>query len=168
MARQFAWVIVAMFVAAATLTGNQPSQPPPQQPPRGGHEQKPSHEARQQDPNRFKWWINADSRKELGITDAQSAQINQIFESTMPTQRAGWRQVEEMEKAVSQLLKENIADVATVTQQVDRLEKLQAELRTNRVVMLYRIHLVLTPEQRVKLEAFRQRRDENRRKNQHR
>jgi Spy/CpxP family protein refolding chaperone len=62
------------------------------------------------------------------------------------------------------MLKERTADVATVTQQVDRMEKLDAERSTLRTVMLYRMNLVLTPDQRLKLEAFMKRRDENRRK----
>ncbi len=60
------------------------------------------------------------------------------------------------------------ADVATVTSQVEKLEKLEAEMNTTRTVMLYRMTLVLSPDQLAKLEAFRKRRDENRRKSDHR
>jgi Spy/CpxP family protein refolding chaperone len=163
MARQFAWVLLAAFAAAPALSAQTVQQPPP-----GGKEQKQNRETRPQDPNRFKWWIDADSRRELGITDAQSSQIDQIFEGTMPAQRAKWREVQQLEDALSKLLKEHVADVAYVTQQVERVEKLEAELRITRTVMLYRMNLVLTAEQRVKLEALRKRRDENRRKSEHR
>jgi hypothetical protein len=41
---------------------------------------------------------------------------------------------------------------------------MNAELATTRTVMLYQISLVLTPEQRVKLDEYNKRREENRRK----
>ena len=162
MARQLALLLAAAFVAPASPIAAQTEaqqQPPAQQ------EQK---QQRPQDPNRFKWWINPDQRKELGITDAQSRQINDIFESTMPAQRVKWREHQELEQAVSKLLKDSQADVATVTRQVERLERLEAELDATRTVMLYRMNLVLTPDQRVKVEELRKRRDENRRKSEHR
>ena len=69
-----------------------------------------------------------------------------------------------LQAILTKTLKDSIADVATVTQQVERIEKLHAERRTMRAVMIYRMNLVLTPEQRGKLEAFHKRRDENRRR----
>ena len=54
--------------------------------------------------------------------------------------------------------------MSIVERQVERLEKLNAERRTMRAVMIYRMNLILTPDQRVKLEAFLKRRDQNRRR----
>jgi Spy/CpxP family protein refolding chaperone len=82
----------------------------------------------------------------------------------MPPQRVKWREAEKLEATLSKVLKESVADVATVQEQVERLEKLQSERRAMRTVMLYRMNLVLTPEQRVKLEAFRKRREDNQRR----
>jgi Spy/CpxP family protein refolding chaperone len=144
------------------------SQPPQTTPPPKDREAQETKQQGSQDSNRWKWWINSESRKEIGITDPQSAQIDQIFEAMFPAQRAKWRELQQLEPAVSKLLKERVADVATVTQQVERMEKLDAERRTLRTVMLYRMNLVLTPDQRVKLEAYIKRRDENRRKSDHR
>ena len=157
MARHLASVLVAGLLcggsaAAATLDG-----------PQTGHDQQQPG-ARQQDNPRWKWWLNPESRREIGLTDQQSAQIDQIFESTVPQLRATWRELEQLEAALSQMIKENTADVATVTQQVERVENVRAEHNKLRTVMLYRINLHLSPEQRVKVEALRARRDENRRK----
>ena len=162
MARKFASVLAVALLASLELVAS-PSQ---QEPPPVVKDQE-THEGKQQgsqDPNRWKWWINPESRKEIGITDAQSAQIDVIFEEMFPAQRAKWRELQQLEPAVSKMLKDRTADVATVTQQVDRMEKLDAERSTLRTVMLYRMNLVLTPDQRLKLEAFMKRRDENRRK----
>src|SRR5687767_11316822 len=105
MARQFAWVLLVAFVGAPALNASQTeAQQPPAQPLTGVHAQKPPRPP--QDPNRWKWWINPDHRKELGITDAQSRQIDEIFEATMPAQRIKWRQRQELEEAVSKLLKD--------------------------------------------------------------
>jgi Spy/CpxP family protein refolding chaperone len=119
---------------------------------------------REQDPNRRKWWLNPDDRKELGITDQQSAAIEQIWSATAPKQRELWHEFEELEAALSKTLKDASADPAVVAQQVAKVEELRAHLNTNRTIMIYKISLVLKPEQRVKLEALRARRDENRRK----
>lgn len=165
MDRKFASVLVVALLAASELIASQPPQALPPVKDQETHETKPQ---RTQDQNRWKWWINPDSRKEIGITDAQSARIDQIFESMFPAQRAKWRELQQLEPDVSKLLKERVADVATVTQQVERMEKLDAERRALRTVMLYRMSLELTPDQRLKLDAFYKRRDENRRKSDHR
>jgi Spy/CpxP family protein refolding chaperone len=156
MARHLASVLVAGLLCggsatAATLDRLQ-----------AGHDQQ--QPGARQDTPRWKWWLNPESRKELELTDQQSAQIEQIFESTVPRLRATWRELEQLEAALSQMIKENAADVATVTQQVERVESVRAEHNKLRTVMLYRINLHLSPEQRVKVEALRARRDENRRK----
>jgi Spy/CpxP family protein refolding chaperone len=157
MARQFACVL-----AAALL-----SVPAAYQEVHGGQREadnQPAKDQRSQDPNRWKWWINPEHRQELGITDTQSAEIDQIFESSMPPQRANWREAEQLETILAKTLKDSVADVETVSRQVERLEKLNAERRTMRAVMIYRMNLILTPDQRVKLEAFLKRRDQNRRR----
>ena len=166
MARKFASVVAVVVLAASgLLAANQTAQEPPVKDQQEAHEPKPQ---RPQDQNRWKWWINPESRKEIGITDAQSSQIDQIFEAMFPAQRAKWRELQQLEPAVSKLLKERVADVATVSQQVERMERLDAERRTLRTVMLYRMNLLLTPDQRLKLEAYNKRRDESRGKSDHR
>ena len=165
MARKFASVLAVALLAASELIASQATQAPPSV---KDQETQEPRQARPQDQNRWKWWINPDSRKEIGINDAQSAQIDKIFEEMFPAQRAKWREFQQLEPEVSKLLKERVVDVATVQQQVERMEKLDAERRTLRTVMLYRMNLVLTPEQRLKLEAYNKRRDENRRKSDHR
>lgn len=154
MARHFAWVLAAALLSAPALASERQAE--------HQHDREP-RESRQ-DSNRWKWWINPEHRKELGITDQQSAQIEQIFESSFPPQRAKYREAEKLESELSRMLKESVADVPTVTAHVERLEKLQAERRAMRTVMLYRINLVLTPDQRVQLETFLKKREEDRRR----
>jgi Spy/CpxP family protein refolding chaperone len=117
---------------------------------------------RQQPRDRWKWWLY--DRAELNITDKQSADIDKIFETAIPGQRARREELERLEDALAVTVKENKADVATVAQQVEKVENLRAELNKTRTVMLYRINLLLTADQRVKLERLRARRDEERRR----
>ncbi len=159
MVRHFAGVLLVALLAtpsaAASLCDHQQ---------RGQDPKKPENGARSDDPPRTKWWLDPDTRKELGLTDLQSKQINQIWEATTPKQRERWHEFEKLEDTLSQTVKENTADVATVTQLVERYEKLRAELNAARTVMIYKMHLVLTPEQRVKVDAMRARREQERKK----
>ena len=102
--------------------------------------------------HRWKWWLY--DRAELQITDKQSAEIDKIFETTMPGQRAKREELERLEAALAVLTSENKADVATVQAQVDKVENLRAEMNKTRTVMLYRINLVLSAEQRVKVKEL--------------
>jgi Spy/CpxP family protein refolding chaperone len=157
MARQIAWVIFVMLMSASIATASSLCNHQQAQDPKKG-------DAAREDPPRWKWWLHPESRKELGITDKQSKKIDEIFESNMPQQQERRHQIEQLEEALSSTIKEHTADVPTVTQQVEKLERLRAEANTVRTVMLYRMALVLTPEQRVKVDEMRKRRDEARKK----
>jgi Spy/CpxP family protein refolding chaperone len=132
-----------------------------------GDGKKPEASATQPDgPPRWKWWLHADSRKELRLTDHQSRKIDEVWESYAPRQRERGQELEKLEQALAQTIKENVADVAVVAQQVEKLEKLRAEYNATRTVMIYRMHLLLTPEQRVKVDEMRARMEAERRKRQ--
>lgn len=72
----------------------------------------------------------------------------------MPGQRAKREELERLEAALATMTSENKADVAAVQQQVDKVENLRAEMNKTRTVMLYRINLILNPEQRVKVKEL--------------
>src|SRR5687768_16872123 len=125
------------------------------------HPDKPSDGKQPRD--RWKWWLY--DRADLGITDKQSADIDKIFESTMPAQRARREELERLEASLAVLTTENKADVATVAQHVEKVESLRAEMNKTRTVMLYRMNLLLNPDQRVKVKALIDKRDAERRRN---
>lgn len=107
------------------------------------------------DRERWKWWLY--DRAELGITDAQSAAINDIFETTIPSLREARQDLERAEEDLSRTIKEHKADIAVVSFQLDRVESARSHHNKMRTLMLYRIHALLSAEQRVKLEALRAR-----------
>jgi Spy/CpxP family protein refolding chaperone len=132
------------------LDGQQTVQQANADKPRDGRERR----------DRWKWWLY--DRAELGITDKQSVEIDKIFESTMPQQRAKREELERLEAVLATMTTENKADVAAVEQQAEKVESLRADLGKTRTVMLYRINLLLSPEQRVKLKALIDRRNAER------
>ena len=71
------------------------------------------------------------------------------------------------EKELSLTIKEHKADIAVLSGQLDRVESVRSQYNKTRVLMLYRMHLLLTAEQRTKLEALRARRDADRRDRRH-
>ena len=114
---------------------------------------------------RWKWWLY--DRPELGINDQQSASINAIFESTLPKLRETRQELDRAEEEMARIIKEHKADLAVVSGQLDRLESARSQHNKTRTLMLYRMHLLLSAEQRTKLEALRARRDADRRDRRH-
>jgi Spy/CpxP family protein refolding chaperone len=99
-----------------------------------------------------KWWIEAESRAELGITDQQSAQLEEVWQRSL-TKRAETRdRLEKAETILNKLVLE-AADEAAVIAQLDKVEATRSEANKARVLLLYRMNRVLTPEQRAKVDA---------------
>ena len=168
MARSFT---AAFLLTLLCSTGSQAATPCEHQ--RGDEQQqKPQADARQQDdPPRWKWWVHPETKRELRLSDQQSKKIDEIWQDTAPRQREKYDQLHKLEEALAKTIKETTADVAVVEQQVQKVERLRAETSTTRTMMIYRMHLQLTPEQRVKVDAMlkrfeedRKRRDEERRR----
>jgi Spy/CpxP family protein refolding chaperone len=160
MARSFAGIFLLTLLCSA---GPQAASLCEQQ--RADDKQKPQTDARQQeDPPRWKWWLHPDSRRELRLTDAQSKKIDEIWEATAPKQREKYDELHRLEDALAKTIKENTADVIVVEQQVQKVEKLRADTTTTRTMMIYRMHLLLTPEQRDKVDAMRKKFEEERKR----
>jgi Spy/CpxP family protein refolding chaperone len=158
MSRHFACVFLVAFLGSAGAS----AAPLCEQ--QRGDGKKPDAARQDDGPPRWKWWLYPDSRKELRLTDLQSKKIDEVWEATAPKLREKWHEIERLEEALARTIKENTADVAIVAQQVEKVEKLRAENNATRTVMIYRMHLLLTPEQRVKVDEMRARMDAERKK----
>ena len=166
MARHIAWMFLSAFLASAAATAAPLCD---QQRGDAGKKpeavQKPDATAKPDDgPPRWKWWLHPETRKELRLTDQQSKKINEVWESTAPKLREKWHELEQLEDALATMMKEYNVDVATVSQQVEKVEKLRAENNATRTTMIYRMHLLLNPEQRVKVDEMRARMEEERKR----
>jgi Spy/CpxP family protein refolding chaperone len=158
MARQIAWALT-LALSASPLAAAVPEQGPgrPQKTQAAGTDQKdkPQPAVSNSDRERWKWWLY--DRAELGITDRQSTEINQIFESTLPALRESREELERADKELSKAIKESTADIATISLLVDRVESARSQNTKMRVLMLYRMHRLLSPDQRTRLEVVRAR-----------
>jgi Spy/CpxP family protein refolding chaperone len=158
MSRQIAWILLFAIVGSV-----RPALASLCEPQRPDAAQKPAATAPQPEgPPRFKWWLHPESKKELGLTEKQSRKIDEIWESTAPKQRDKYHELEKLEEALAATIKESTADEKTVAQQVERVEKLRAETAATRIVMIYKMYQLLTPEQRIKVDAIRARLDAER------
>ncbi|MBA2258745.1 MAG: periplasmic heavy metal sensor [Acidobacteria bacterium] len=163
MARQISRALLVLMTAAGLpltveLAGSEqrPTQPPAQ----GDRKDERSSSGHQ----RTAWWKDEKARAEIGFTSDQAAEIDRIFKQYIEKARPLREEVNTLEKGLSETMKANTADVSVVVQQVDRVENKRAELNKLRVVMLYRMHRVLTPEQNVRLQAYMDRREAERKK----
>lgn len=129
--------------------------PAPERSAQGLKEHGKDQPAAQPSSDRRRWWV--DDRAELGITEQQSQAINDIFEATIPGLRAARQELDRAEEELSRTIKAHTADIAVVSVQLDRVENARSQHNKMRTLMLYRIHALLTQEQRTRLEKLRAR-----------
>lgn len=180
MASRTAWFFAAALVCAtpvwaAPLMCDQTSAQRPEPGARGADnrgtdgrrspDSKDSKDNKDGKDHRGPWWKAAETRTELGISDKQSKDIDDIFQATLPSLKAAKEELDKLDDAVATLIKEGTADISVVARQVGQAEQVRGNLTTKRTVMLYRMHRLLTPEQRTKLNAMLARREAERRKN---
>jgi Spy/CpxP family protein refolding chaperone len=107
----------------------------------------------------FPWWKAV---RDLGLSPDQSQKIDGIFQSTMPELRQDWEELERLETKLSRMI-ESGAEEAQVVRQVDRVEAARATVNKIRTLMLFRMRQVLTPDQRGRFQAMRERWETSRR-----
>ena len=148
--------LAGFFAAAVTLApGAARELPRPQSDGPAEHAQpaaKPA--AGEGQDRRFKWWKDAEIRKELGLSTRQSDKVDQIWESTVPSIRAAHDEMEGLQAELSRLIRENTADEKVVALQIDRVEALRSQINKARSLMLYRMHRVLSKTQHDTLTAL--------------
>jgi Spy/CpxP family protein refolding chaperone len=76
--------------------------------------------------------------------------------------KSSYEELGRREKDLSALVSGPDTTEADVVRQVEQVEVVRGELNKIRTVMLYRMHRILTPEQRVKLDELRRQRERER------
>jgi len=111
--------------------------------------------------SRREWWSNDASKKELGLTADQAKTLDQIFTSTKDELAGYYEAMRREVKEAERLINESKVERWVVARQIDKSETARSSFNKLRLMTLYRMHQVLTPEQRVKLQAMleRDRRD---------
>jgi Spy/CpxP family protein refolding chaperone len=111
----------------------------------------------------FKWWQDERMKAQLGLTAEQTVKIEEVFQSSMATQRKNFDELGRREKQFSALLLRDDTTEAVVVRQAEQVEAVRAELGKARTLMLFRMNRILTPEQRLKFNELQEQRDRNRR-----
>ena len=104
------------------------------------------------------WWKQEPSLK---LTADQSSQIDAIFQEGITRLRDQKIELDRQEGNLSGLIA-SMVEEAKVVRQIDRVESIRAEMNKTRTLLLLHMRQVLTPEQRVKLNALRDRREQER------
>jgi Spy/CpxP family protein refolding chaperone len=116
-----------------------------------------------QTPQPFYWWRSEQFKKDLGLTAEQVTRIDSIAQSTIPELRQEWDEFNRCDAKLSRLI-ETSSDEALLARQIDRVETARANLNKTRSLMLARMRLVLTPDQRARLKKFEEERESQNRK----
>ncbi len=112
--------------------------------------------------SRAPWWKDESSKAELRLTDDQATRIDAVFRESWERMKSSYEELGRREKALSALVSGPDTTEADVVRQVEQVEAVRGELNKIRTVMLYRMHRILTPEQRVKLDEVRRARERDR------
>lgn len=104
-----------------------------------------------------KWWNSESVRQELKLTSEQTAQIEQIFQSSTERLRTDKEELDRARRVLSQLMARPDVDDAEITRVIDRVEMARYAMSKERTLMLVRIHRVLTPDQRKALDSLHRR-----------
>ncbi len=100
-----------------------------------------------------KWWQSGVCKNRVGLSEAQTTELERIFQSVRDELRAEKAELEKQEATLSRLLTES-TDEAVVVRTIDRVEAARSALAKTRTLMLYRMHRLLSREQRARLDAF--------------
>ena len=93
-------------------------------------------------------------RAELSINNEQSAAIDVIWQKSRPQLRESWMQLEKLEDTLAEMTRDDKFDEATVIAQIEKVEQMRAEANKRRVIMIYRMNKLLSPDQRAKVRAL--------------
>jgi len=99
------------------------------------------------------WWIDAQLRQQLAITDGQSKSIEEIWQKSLPELRKLREQLMAFQDQASKMIDDSAAEAA-VTAQIEQTENTRAQYNKLRTLMIYRMNKVLNVDQRAKVKAI--------------
>lgn len=111
----------------------------------------------------FKWWQSDRFKTELGLTADQVTRLEAVYQDLLPRLTTGKEELDGLEKRLSGYVRDATASEAEVMKQVDMVETARSSLGKTRTLMIYRMHRILTPDQRVKMNALHDKWEEERR-----
>jgi Spy/CpxP family protein refolding chaperone len=111
----------------------------------------------------FKWWQSDKFKSELTLSADQITRLEEVYQGLRPKLTAGKEELDRLETGLSKLIAEGVAPEGDVMKMVDQVEHSRAELAKSRTLMIYRMHQILTVDQRAKMNALHDRWEQERR-----
>ena len=121
---------------------------------------RPSPDRPPQD--RHKWWIGLQA-KELGLSKDQSDKLEGIYLQVFPRIQSTMQDVDTAQRELDKLVAGQRTTEVDVVRQLNLVQVARNEMSRQYVLMLFRMNRELTPDQRAKAKALRERRDQERR-----
>lgn len=107
---------------------------------------------------RGRWWDKPDVAQQVGITDDQKKQMDDIFQQNRLQLIDLHAALEKQEVLLRPMLEADQLDEQKVLSQIDAIAQARADLEKANARMLFSIRKVLTPDQWKKLQALAQQR----------
>jgi Spy/CpxP family protein refolding chaperone len=111
----------------------------------------------------FKWWQSDKFKADLGLSPDQTARLEEVYQGLRPRLTTGKEELDRLEAGLSTLIAEGVAPEGDVMKVVDQVERSRSELAKLRTLMIYRMHQILTVEQRAKMNALHDKWEQERR-----
>ena len=102
-----------------------------------------------------KWWKDADTVKQIGLTDGQASQIEQIFVEHRMKLIDWMADLQKQELKLETYLDADQPEEAQVSNQVDQVVTARGKLEKENALMMLDMRRVLTPDQWKKLQSIR-------------
>lgn len=112
----------------------------------------------------FMWWRQNQFKADLSLATDQCGKLEAVYQGLLPRMTTAKESLDTLEKQLSAVIAEGTASEHDVMKLVDVVEGARAELGKTRTLMIYRMHQILTPEQRVKMNALHDRWEQERRR----
>jgi periplasmic protein CpxP/Spy len=90
----------------------------------------------------------------LDLTDAQQAQVKEIFHNGRATMKPLWQQEHESHKSMMQLITSGSFDQAKAQTIANQEAQIHAQMEVQRAQLMAQAYQVLTPEQKTRLNEF--------------
>jgi Spy/CpxP family protein refolding chaperone len=109
-----------------------------------------------------RWWSIERYTQELKLSSDQSAEIEQIVQSSMARLKGDKEDLDRAQSDFRQLMEQPATPQRELLKAAERLEMARFSISKERTTMLVRIHSILTPDQRRGLDAIAKRHEAER------
>ena len=103
------------------------------------------------------WWQDEAVKKELVLSEQQVRKIDQLFQQREKDMKLIAAEYEKQDRELDKMRREYVATPEVLRLQVIRAQLLRNELDISRAVMLYRMSLAMSADQRAKLQGISER-----------